>query len=102
MFYEAVAEDDTRSIGMAVSPTGLDEWECLPEPVLQPGTSEASGNPMAWDAQGVGAPCALAMACEPPFTDVCTVLLMLLDKPTMARVIRHPANFIRSICREKD
>ncbi|KAK9799010.1 hypothetical protein WJX73_003754 [Symbiochloris irregularis] len=63
MFYEAVAKDNTRSIGMAVSPTGVDDWECLPEPVLQPAQSEAYDNAeAAWDAQGVGAPCALAMA----------------------------------------
>ncbi len=56
MFYEAVAEDGARSIGAAVSRDGLRGWARLPAPVL------AAGAPGAWDAGGVGAPCAVPMA----------------------------------------
>ena len=56
MFYEAVAEDGARSIGAAVSRDGLRGWQRLPAPVL------AAGEPGAWDAGGVGAPCAVPMA----------------------------------------
>lgn len=56
MFYEAVAEDGARSIGAAVSRDGLRGWQRLPDPVL------AAGEPGAWDAGGVGAPCAVPMA----------------------------------------
>ena len=68
MFYEAVAADDVRSIGMAVSRDGVTDWECLPEPVLHPASqldgeaaAEASSSP-AWDTHSVGAPCAVSMA----------------------------------------
>lgn len=67
MFYEAVAEDDARTIGMAVSRDGLTDWQCLPEPILQSAAStkvegdESSSSP-AWDGHGIGAPCAIAMA----------------------------------------
>lgn len=57
MFYEAVASDGTRSIGAAASKDGLKNWTRLPAPVLEP-SEDAS----AWDAGGVGAPCAVPMA----------------------------------------
>ena len=56
MFYEAVAEDGARSIGAAVSRDGLRGWQRLLAPVL------AAGEPGAWDAGSVGAPCAVPMA----------------------------------------
>ncbi|KAK9901696.1 hypothetical protein WJX75_008691 [Coccomyxa subellipsoidea] len=55
MFYEGVAADNARSIGLAVSTDGL-SWRRLPQPVL------AAGPPGAWDCGGVGAPCAAPMA----------------------------------------
>lgn len=55
MFYEGVARDNSRSIGMAVSADGRD-WRRLPRPVLE------AGPPGAWDSGGVGAPCAVPMA----------------------------------------
>ena len=55
MFYEGVARDNGRSIGMAVSAEGRD-WQRLPRPVLE------AGPPGAWDSGGVGAPCAVPMA----------------------------------------
>ncbi len=60
MFYEAVAGDGARSIGAAVSRDGLRSWRRLPAPVL------AAGAPGAWDAGGVGAPCAVPMAGDAP------------------------------------
>ena len=57
MFYEAVAEDDSRSIGMAVSPDGLRSWKRHPTPVLA-----ASGEEGVWDNGGVGTPWAVSMA----------------------------------------
>jgi hypothetical protein len=57
MFYEAVAADGTRSIGVASSPDGRGKWARAPAPLLAP-----SGTPGAWDAGGVGAPCAVPMA----------------------------------------
>ena len=56
MFYEAVAADGARSIGASVSRDGLRGWRRLPAPVLAPGEAGA------WDAGGVGAPCAVPMA----------------------------------------
>ena len=56
MFYEGVAADGTRSIGMATSKDGR-SWQRCPEPVLQP-NPEAG----AWDAGGVGAPSAVSMS----------------------------------------
>ena len=55
MFYEGVAADNARSIGLAVSTDGL-SWRRLPQPIL------AAGPPGAWDCGGVGAPCAAPMA----------------------------------------
>jgi predicted GH43/DUF377 family glycosyl hydrolase len=57
MFYEAVAADGSRSIGLAVSKDGLKRWERLPQPVLA-----AADSTMAWDAAGVGEPCAVSMS----------------------------------------
>jgi hypothetical protein len=56
MFYEAVARDNTRSIGMALSRDGRSGWRRLGRPVLE------AGPPGAWDAGGVGAPCPVSMA----------------------------------------
>ncbi|KAG1653711.1 hypothetical protein FOA52_004271, partial [Chlamydomonas sp. UWO 241] len=60
MFYEAVAADNTRSIGMAVSKDGRKGWLRCPTPVLTRPAAEA-GAP-AWDDGGVGAPCAVSMS----------------------------------------
>jgi hypothetical protein len=57
MFYEAVAADGSRSIGLATSADGRSSWRRSPEPILRP-----SDNAEAWDAGGVGAPCAVAMS----------------------------------------
>jgi hypothetical protein len=57
MFYEAVAADGRRSIGVAVSKDGLRGWQRCPQPVL-----EGSGKAGAWDEGGVGCPWAVSMA----------------------------------------
>ena len=57
MFYEGVAKDGTRSIGVAVSRDGQDTWTRHPHPILSP-----SSQPGAWDGASVGAPCAVPMA----------------------------------------
>ncbi|KAL6779595.1 CGLD10 [Auxenochlorella protothecoides x Auxenochlorella symbiontica] len=56
MFYEAVAADNTRSIGLAVSPNGLGDWQRAPDPILR------AGGEGAWDEGGVGAPWPVSMA----------------------------------------
>ena len=57
MFYEGVAGDGSRSIGVAVSDDGRKNWRRQPEPVL----SESS-DPDAWDTGSVGTPWAVSMA----------------------------------------
>lgn len=57
MFYEAVAADGGRSIGLAVSADGKSGWKRCPTPVL-----EGSGVAGVWDEGGVGCPCAVSMA----------------------------------------
>ncbi|WIA38670.1 hypothetical protein OEZ86_001976 [Tetradesmus obliquus] len=57
MFYEAVAADGSRSIGLATSADGRSNWKRCSQPILQP--NDAAD---AWDAGGVGAPCAVAMS----------------------------------------
>jgi hypothetical protein len=57
MFYEAVAADGSRSIGLATSSDGRSNWKRQLQPILQ--ASDVAG---AWDAGGVGAPCAVAMS----------------------------------------
>lgn len=57
MFYEAVAADGTRSIGLATSADGKKSWQQQPDPVLT--ASQTAG---AWDAGSVGTPCAVAMS----------------------------------------
>lgn len=57
MFYEAVGKDDTRSIGMAISKNGLNNWKSVGKPILEP--SDVEG---AWDEGGIGAPRAVPMA----------------------------------------
>jgi hypothetical protein len=63
MFYEAVGAEagGTRSIGVVASADGLKGWAPLAsgsEPLLSPAT-RGSG---AWDAGGVGSPCAVPMS----------------------------------------
>jgi hypothetical protein len=55
MFYEGVDASNRRSIGLAVSTDGW-KWQRLSAPILE------AGLPGAWDAGGVGAPCAVPMA----------------------------------------
>ena len=57
MFYEGVAQDGVRSIGVATSRDGQNGWTRHPEPVLS-----AAEMPEAWDAHSVGSPCAVSMA----------------------------------------
>eukprot|EP00887_Chlorella_sp_A99_P007636 scaffold20.g7636.t1 len=57
MFYESVAADGRRAIGLAVSADGLRAWQRCPAPVL-----EASSEPGAWDGGAVGTPWAVSMA----------------------------------------
>ena len=57
MFYEGVARDGRRSIGVAVSRDGQTGWTRHPQPILGP--SEQAGS---WDGASVGAPCAVPMA----------------------------------------
>jgi hypothetical protein len=56
MFYEAVAKDGRRSIGMAVSKDGM-QWQRSSEPVLTRSTE-----PGAWDGGSVGSPYAVSMS----------------------------------------
>ncbi|MEW5306690.1 MAG: hypothetical protein WDW36_009139 [Sanguina aurantia] len=58
MFYEAVAADGGRSIGLAVSKDGLSGWKRHDKPVLQP-TAEETGS---WDSGSMGAPCVVSMS----------------------------------------
>ena len=67
MFYEAVAEDDRRSIGVAVSKDGLKGWKCLDAPVL---TASAT---TSWDSGDVGAPCAVNMEGRPSLLYTCII-----------------------------
>jgi hypothetical protein len=55
MFYEGVGPDQSRSIGVAVSKDGMNNWKRCPTPVLQPASN-------GWDQGSVGSPCAVAMA----------------------------------------
>lgn len=57
MFYEAVAQDGSRSIGLGVSKDGRSNWQRLDAPVLSPAPDSA-----AWDSGSVGAPCAVSMS----------------------------------------
>ena len=58
MYYEAVAADNKRSIGMAVSQDGVKDWRRLGRPVLE------AGQPGSWDAGGVCSPSVVSMAGE--------------------------------------
>lgn len=58
MFYEAVAADDSRTIGVAVSKDGVKSWKCADAPVLSASTTGS------WDSGDVGAPCAVSMEGE--------------------------------------
>lgn len=58
MFYEAVAYDNRRSIGLAVSKDGIRGWQRYSKPVLAPSTAEGGG----WDCASVGTPWAVSMA----------------------------------------
>lgn len=57
MFYEGVAADGARSIGVAVSDDGLRGWRRCPRPVLT-----GSGVAGSWDEGDVGCPWAVSMA----------------------------------------
>jgi hypothetical protein len=57
MFYEAVAADNSRSIGMAVSKEGMIGWQRCPSPVLR-----APEGDDCWDSGAVGQPCAVSMS----------------------------------------
>ncbi|DBA88789.1 TPA: hypothetical protein ACH3X1_004204 [Trebouxia sp. C0004] len=57
MWYEGVAEDKSRSIGMAVSNDGISGWKRWDRPVLT-----CSNDPEAWDRGSVGTPCPVSMA----------------------------------------
>lgn len=65
MMYEAVAADNTRCVGMAVSKDGV-AWQRCPQPVLAPALVAAGeageGEGDAWDGGAVGAPCAVSMS----------------------------------------
>ena len=61
MFYEAVAADNKRSIGMAVSKDGVRDWQRLGRPVLE------AGQPGSWDAGGVCSPSVVLMAGKPVY-----------------------------------
>ena len=60
MLYEAVATDNSRNIGMAVSKDGMTGWQRCPNPVLQAGSS--AGGAGCWDSGAVGQPCAVSMS----------------------------------------
>ncbi|XP_065864084.1 uncharacterized protein [Euphorbia lathyris] len=56
MAYEGAAANGVRSIGLAVSPDGLKNWERLQEdPILEPQKGEK------WDNMGVRSPCLIQM-----------------------------------------
>lgn len=57
MFYEAVAADGSRSIGLATSADGRSSWQRMPQPVLAAADAE-----QAWDAGSVGCPCVVPMS----------------------------------------
>ncbi|KAF5843522.1 glycosyl hydrolase [Dunaliella salina] len=76
MFYEAVAADGTKSIGLAASKDGI-SWKRCPHPVLQSASSSNGTNSPsnireagssqehstgAWDGGEVGAPCPVSMS----------------------------------------
>lgn len=76
MFYEAVAADNTRTISLAVSKDGVKGWKCLGHPIL------TAGAPGLWDAEDVGAPCAVSMAGtagSPQLLPPCSDLASLLE-----------------------
>lgn len=67
MFYEAVAADNRRSIGMAVSKDGKTNWQRCPYPILtaagaEAGEGQADGRVEAWDEGAVGQPCGVSMS----------------------------------------
>ena len=57
MFYEAFSNDNTRSIGLAVSKDGMTQWRRYPEPIVAP-----ASNLDAWDCGSVGTPWAVSMS----------------------------------------
>ncbi len=75
MYYEAVASDNRRTVGLAVSKDGMKGWKRCPYPVFEPAApspspssapSTSSSSPSAaasaWDAGAVGQPCAVSMS----------------------------------------
>ncbi len=62
MLYEAVAADNRRSVGMAVSKDGT-SWKRYGRPVLLPAGAEAeAAGGVSWDEGDVGSPCAVSMS----------------------------------------
>lgn len=62
MMYEAVAADNRRSVGMAVSKDGT-SWKRYGRPVLLPAAAEAeAAGGVSWDGGDVGSPCAVSMS----------------------------------------
>mmetsp|Transcript_28728 Transcript_28728/g.73066 ORF Transcript_28728/g.73066 Transcript_28728/m.73066 type:complete len:445 (-) Transcript_28728:259-1593(-) len=63
MFYEAVAADGSRSVGLAVSKDAT-TWSRCPYPVLTAASKAPGASPAAssWDAGSVGAPCPVSMS----------------------------------------
>ncbi len=61
LFYEAVAADNRRTIGLAVSKEGMTGWQRCPSAVLDAVSAEG-GSSDAWDAGSVGQPCSVSMS----------------------------------------
>ncbi|EFJ53217.1 hypothetical protein VOLCADRAFT_86273 [Volvox carteri f. nagariensis] len=61
MYYEAVATDNRRSIGLAVSKDGT-SWRRYPAAVLEPATEPSPSGSDPWDGGDVGSPCAVSMS----------------------------------------
>lgn len=55
MFYEGVAADGSRAIGLATSKDGIRNWQRYDKPVLE-------ASLVGWDSGSVGVPCAMQMA----------------------------------------
>ena len=75
MFYEGIAEDGRRSIGLAISDDGIKNWRRQAEPVLtgadfntdhseneSESSSSSNSDSQRWDSGSVGTPCAVSMA----------------------------------------
>jgi hypothetical protein len=60
MFYEGIAEDGRRSIGVAISDDGVKNWRRQAEPAFTSTSGSEEGS--SWDSGSVGTPCAVSMA----------------------------------------